>query len=161
MPGREHSESTVMVLEAASSRAMSAVHRAAFATGWSEEALVELMAAPHTLALGTVGGTAGGRSSELTGFILLSVVAEEAEILTLAVAPGFRRRGLANRLLEQAIVTARAGGAAALFLEVSENNGPALGLYQGTGFVETGRRPGYYQSDGGADAVIMKLEFPT
>lgn len=157
MPGRECSNSMVTVLDGTSSRAMSAVHHAAFTSGWSENAFVDLMATPHTLALGTVEET----TRALTGFVLLSVVADEAEILTLAVLPDLRRRGLASRLLEQAIVTARAGGAAALFLEVSETNAAALGLYHGAGFVETGRRPGYYQSEDGADALIMKLKFST
>lgn len=151
--------SAVTVLDGASTGLMSAVHHAAFTSGWSQDALGDLMAAPHTLALGTVEGSVEGTTSALTGFILLSVVAEEAEILTLAVAPDFRRGGLASRLLEQAIVAVRAGGASALFLEVSETNVPALGLYQGAGFVETGRRPGYYQSEDGADALIMKLKF--
>lgn len=157
MAPQDREDLAVTVLDSASAFAMSAVHKAAFAAGWSEEAFVDLMAAPHTLALGAGEGT----SDTLTGFILLSVVADEAEILTLGVMPDFRRRGLASRLLEQAVVVARAGGARALFLEVSETNAPALGLYRGAGFVETGRRPGYYRSEDGADALTMKLQFPT
>jgi ribosomal-protein-alanine N-acetyltransferase len=134
--------------------AMSGVHHACFASGWSVDALDKLMVAPHTLGLGHV--LPGGA---LAGFILCSAVIDEAEILTLAVAPECRRHGLARALLEKALVVSAARGAKSLVLEVSQTNSPARGLYEASGFVETGRRPGYYTSQGGADALILRLEF--
>lgn len=176
MPSRAKADTTILVLEAADAGAMSGVHHAAFASGWSEATFTDLMVAPHTLALGNPAlgnlapgslapgslapGNLAGPNGELTAFILLSLAADEAEILTLAVNPSFRRRGLARCLVEQAIVAAAASGAAALFLEVSETNVPALKLYGAAGFGQVGRRAGYYRSGDGADALIMKLELP-
>lgn len=93
------------------------------------------------------------------GFILLQTVAEEAEILTLAVHPDARRAGLARALIGEAQKTLRA---ARIFLEVAQDNRPARALYAGMGFVECGRRAAYYKRPDGArvDALILQLETP-
>jgi ribosomal-protein-alanine N-acetyltransferase len=102
-----------------------------------------------------------GRAGRLRiGFILARTLAGEAEILTLAVAPLARRRGLAKRLVEAAIVQSLAAGADSLFLEVAADNAPAIALYVGAGFETVGRRRGYYASPGGGaaqDALVMRL----
>ncbi len=90
------------------------------------------------------------------GFVLVRVVADEAEILTLAVEPPARRRGLGRTLVEGAAELAHGLGAEKLHLEVAEDNAAAIALYRAAGFVEAGRRPGYYpRSDGPAAAALI------
>ena len=81
----------------------------------------------------------------------------EAEILTLAVAPAARGRGLGRALVTAAARHAVAMGANAFFLEVEEGNAPALALYAGLGFLQVGRRSGYYE---GRDARLLKAALP-
>jgi ribosomal-protein-alanine N-acetyltransferase len=88
------------------------------------------------------------------GLLLLRVAADEAEILTIGVTA--RRRGIGRRLLAQAIASARAAGATAMFLEVAADNKAANALYAGAGFIQVGERRGYYP-DGG-DALVLRLD---
>ena len=91
------------------------------------------------------------------GFLLGRAVAGEAELLTLAITPEARRRGLGQKLVSRFFYQARLRGAETAFLEVAEDNTPARALYVRAGFVETGRRRGYYaRPDGPAtDALVM------
>lgn len=127
------------------------LHAAAFAAPWDAAAFETLL------------GQAGVFAIEAPeGFILIRSVADEAEILTLAVAPAARRRGLGARLVRDGAAAAAARAAARLFLEVADDNVAALALYAGAGFVEAGRRPGYYaRPEGGRqDALILALNLP-
>ena len=72
------------------------------------------------------------------------MVGDEAKLLLCAAASGLRRRGVARRLVEAALVSARARGAERMFLEVRESNHPARALYEACGFSQVGVRPGYY-----------------
>ncbi len=129
-------------------QALAALHAEAFDAPWSAAAFADL--------LGQAGVVLEG---ETGGFILVRVVADEAEILTLAVRPSARRLGLGGRLVRAARDRAAASGAMRMFLEVAEDNGPARALYGALGFAATGRRPRYYRrSDGPAvDALILVL----
>lgn len=73
-------------------------------------------------------------------FLIASVVAPEAEIITMGVHPRARRTGQARRLIETL-----QGEVSTIFLEVAVTNHSAIALYQRTGFVATGRRPDYYR----------------
>lgn len=86
------------------------------------------------------------------GFIVYRVVADEAEIITLGVAPNARRGGIAAAMLEIAAADAKKRGAKKMFLEVAEDNAPARALYEQSGFANIGVRPKYYD---GIDAVMM------
>ena len=102
----------------------------------------------------------GQKSTILQGdtrcFVLLRVIADEAEVLTLATDPAHRRQGLARETLTQAQDAACRAGATQVFLEVAEDNGPAQGLYTNAGYVQVGRRPGYYlPKDGAAIAALV------
>ncbi len=92
---------------------------------------------------------------EAGGMVLLRVAADEAEILTLAVAAEARRRGIGRRLMLAAAEAARRAGAARLFLEVSAANAPARALYEALGFRRVGQRRRYYAD--GSDALMMVL----
>lgn len=115
---------------------------------WSEAAFADLLAQAGVFALETADG-----------FILMRAVADEAEILTLAVRPAGRRGGQGTRLVGEGVLAAAARGAARVILEVAEDNAAARALYARSGFVEAGRRPGYYAgAEGGRrDALLLAL----
>ena len=124
------------------------LHARAFAHDrpWSEAEFAALLDAPGTEIVGTARAFALGRR-----------VLDEVEVLTIAVDPDHRRRGLGQAVLRQLLERAKAKGAATAFLEVAEDNAPALRLYLASGFREVGRRPGYYaRTDGPAvDALVL------
>ena len=125
---------------------LAALHAQAFAAPWDAAAFADLLAQPGVFAV-----------VETDGFILIRLVLDEAEILTLAVRPAARRAGLGGRLVGQGAVQAVQGGANRLFLEVAEDNAAARALYARCGFSEVGRRRGYYPSSGGGriDALML------
>ena len=115
---------------------------------WSTDSVAATLAMPGVVALVTPGGCA-----------LLRVAADEAELLTIAVAPGARRQGLGARLLAACLAEAAKRGAARIHLEVGAANAPAIALYQAAGLVRTGRRPDYYAGpEGREDALIMSRD---
>ena len=122
------------------------LHATAFAAPWDAAAFSALVDQDGVFVL-----------AEPDGFILLRTVADEAEILTLAVRPDARRRGLGARLVREGGISAAVRGARRLFLEVAEGNAAARALYAGAGFDVAGRRPGYYARSGGdrEDALIL------
>ena len=91
------------------------------------------------------------------GFALGRVTVDEAELVTLAVEPDARRRGLGRRLLSSFENMARGRGATRAFLEVAAENAAARALYTTQGYRESGRRRGYYRTPDGAriDAILM------
>jgi [ribosomal protein S18]-alanine N-acetyltransferase len=90
--------------------------------------------------------------SQVAGFCSWrQTVADEAEILNIAVDPSFRRRGIGSALLMA--VCEQASGS--IFLEVAEHNAPAIALYRKLGWQEAGLRAGYY-NQGTVNAVVMK-----
>jgi ribosomal-protein-alanine N-acetyltransferase len=132
--------------------AMSALHTASFPEGWTGESLASLLDSPGTFALIFIE-----MSSLAAGFVLARVAADEAEILTLAVRPNARRKGLGRSLMKAAATHARKMGAHAMFLEVGETNGPARALYHSLGFEEVGRRKDYYGQESG---LVLKADLP-
>ncbi|MFI4936266.1 MAG: GNAT family N-acetyltransferase [Caulobacterales bacterium] len=132
--------------------ALAEIHAAAFETPWSGRDIAELMAGRGAFAL-----AAETPERALAAFILCQVIAGEAEVLTLAVRPSWRRKGLARALLEAALGLA-GETASAMFLEVAADNLGALALYEAAGFAPVGRRSGYYlgRAGPGADAVVMR-----
>lgn len=109
---------------------------------WSPGSVASTLAAPGVVGLLAEGGCA-----------VLRVAADEAELLTIAVLPAARGRGLGAALLDACLAESAALGARRLHLEVAAANSPALALYARAGFVETGRRRGYYGAHG--DALTM------
>ena len=128
--------------------AMAALHAACFATPrpWSAAEIVSLLASPLCFVL-----------TEPAGFLIGRVVADEAELLTLAVDPKARQRGTGGRLVDAFLMAVQARGAESAHLEVSAANLPAQSLYARKGFVQKGRRVGYYHTPDGKklDALLL------
>lgn len=97
-------------------------------------------------------------NDETLGFALARTIADEAELLLIAVNPECQRRGIGQSLLVNFIEQARNAGAEKLHLEVRDNN-PAVALYTAAGFVPAGRRRNYYRGADGTkhDAVTLML----
>lgn len=135
----------------------SALHRAAFTPlgerAWTRQDMAELCASPG------VSGVLLLSSGQEIGVALCRVAADEAELLTIAVDAGHRRRGAGRALLEAVIDRVRAAGADSLFLEVGADNPAACSLYEQKDFRVVGRRAGYYQrkTAAKADALVMRL----
>jgi ribosomal-protein-alanine N-acetyltransferase len=98
--------------------------------------------------------TVGGK---LIAFIMSRLVAGETEILSVAIAPAWRGRGLSRQLLDLHLRRLAGLGSRAVYLEVGENNAPACRLYRRAGFKEIGRRQGYYED--GATALVLRRDF--
>ncbi|HEX8663939.1 MAG TPA: ribosomal protein S18-alanine N-acetyltransferase [Beijerinckiaceae bacterium] len=98
-----------------------------------------------------------GRGSEPAGFILSRRAADEAEILSVALAAGARGRGLSGALLDHHLRVLMQAGVRSVFLEVEEGNRPALALYRRRGFREIGRRQGYYARPDGTRAAAITM----
>ena len=121
--------------------ALAALHAQSFARAWSAGELGDMAARPGAVAL---LAAASQGADEPLGFILCWRTLDEAEVLTLMAAPPARGAGLGGALLEEAMAVCAAEGAGSLFLEVAQDNAPALALYRRAGFTQTGRRRGYY-----------------
>lgn len=132
-------------------RHLAELHASAFEAPWDAQAIQSLVDMPGS-----------ELEEDAEGFLLWRRAADEAEILTLAVRPQARRRGVGGRLLDGCVTRAAAAGVRRLFLEVAEDNAAALGLYGSRGFVQSGRRSAYYSKlDGSrADALILALNLP-
>lgn len=125
-------------------RAMGDLHARCFVRPrpWTAAGFAAALATPQTFLCGDPAGFALGR-----------VMAGEAELLTLAVAPEARRQGAGARLLAAFEAGAAAQGAQRAYLEVAADNAAALALYTRAGWRTAGRRRGYYGA--GIDAVVM------
>jgi tRNA threonylcarbamoyl adenosine modification protein YeaZ len=131
---------------------LGALHEQAFESAWSAGDFSTLLESPGALALLAMRGDVP------CGFLLLRAIAGEAEVLTLAVAPPFRRKGVALALMQGAHAYLLALQSSVLHLEVNEKNEAAVKLYRRVGFAESGRRRGYYALSSGetADAILMR-----
>ncbi len=92
--------------------------------------------------------------SDVSGFALIWLLGDQAEIVDLGVAPAARRRGLGRLLLETSMRCAASAGIPRVFLEVRAGNAPARALYEAAGFENYGRRNAYYSD--GEDAILYR-----
>jgi ribosomal-protein-alanine N-acetyltransferase len=132
---------------------MAAIHRVCFSNSWDIATMEKFVASPDALCL--LGSVADSSGVVVGGFLIARKAADEAEILTLCVAPACRNSGLGRALLDAAVTALREAGAKILFLEVADGNEAALKLYRSLGAISVGRRERYYES--GADAAIFSL----
>jgi [ribosomal protein S18]-alanine N-acetyltransferase len=154
---RKFSASLFRSLRNADAEACAAIHAVCFAYPWPASELEALVASASVHALAAIDPA----TRALRGFSLARCAADEAEILTIAVAPTFRRRGVGKGLLQRQCAQLAASGIRSLFLEVEQANAAAVTLYDHMGFVRVGDRPGYYKRAArqSANALVMKKSF--
>jgi [ribosomal protein S18]-alanine N-acetyltransferase len=130
------------------------LHGASFHRGWGEGEFEGMLTERNTL----VHRQRIGR--KIVGFAVSRMAADEAEILSIAVASSHRGRGLSRNLLLTHLGHLAGRGVRTVFLEVEENNQPARRLYDRAGFAVAGRRERYYQQPGGEqlNAVLMRRD---
>jgi [ribosomal protein S18]-alanine N-acetyltransferase len=136
-----------MIIEAGPAYAavLAALHADAFPhEPWSTESFSTLLAQPGVVAL----------LDERGGLLVLRLVLDEAEILTLGVTR--KREGIATALLQAAIDLLRHRDIAILHLEVAAPNEAARALYEKAGFTQSGLRRRYYAD--GSDALMLRKE---
>jgi len=120
------------------------------AANWTEESYREALNWPGTVAF------VSEEEGKISGFILGRQVADEGEILNLAVTAAYRRRGEGGALLTAALGGFRSRGVSRVFLEVRESNETAMAFYERHGFSKKGRRAGYYRDPEEAAIVMEK-----
>ncbi|MEZ5810447.1 MAG: GNAT family N-acetyltransferase [Rhizobiaceae bacterium] len=130
------------------------LHGDGFGRPWDESEFAALL--EQKTVFGFAARQEGRGSARPDGFVLARLAAGEAEILTIAVARPKRGRGLGRALMEAVLRHLHAERAEALFLEVGENNQPAIALYRRLGFREVARRAAYYGGEG--TAIVMRRD---
>jgi ribosomal-protein-alanine N-acetyltransferase len=130
---------------------LAVLHAAAFQRGWSTEEFERLLIERNVVADRAMSGT------RLAGFVISRLAADQAEILSIAVATRYRGQGLAGKLLDVHLRRLVGYGINAVFLEVDDSNVPAGRLYAGFGFREVGRRRSYYTKAGAEAGTALVL----
>ena len=130
------------------------LHGASFHRGWGEAEFETMLTERNTL----VHRLRQGR--KIIGFAVSRLAADEAEILSIAVAADQRGRGLSRDLLMTHLGHLAGRGVRTIFLEVEENNQPARRLYERAGFAVVGRRERYYREPNGEqlNALLMRRD---
>jgi ribosomal-protein-alanine N-acetyltransferase len=137
---------------------LSGMHDVCFAESWSPGSMAEILAMPGAAGLIAVEGeslTPSLQAPGPAGYVLWRAAGGEAEILSIAVLPPWRRLHLGRRLMAAAIAGSRQLAASVMFLEVATSNEAAQALYAGLGFARVGLRKKYYA---GQDAVVMRCD---
>jgi len=131
------------------------LHARLFDPPWDTDSIAQLV--EHPAAAAFVAQVREPKS--LAGFVIGQIAADEAEILSVGVAPEWQRRGIARNMIEGLVRAARRAEVKRLFLEVAADNTAAIRLYKGLGFEAVGRRKAYYRRPGGqpVDAVVLAL----
>ncbi len=122
------------------------IHDAAFSNGWSEKQLADLLAFKHNYVIKQSGSC----------FVLFQILAEECEVITMAVVPDAQGQGSGAQLLEEMLGVCRESGVKKVFLEVSEVNKKARCLYEKFAFAEYNQRKAYYAD--GQNALLLQLQ---
>jgi len=130
------------------------IHGDSFHRGWGEGEFESMLTERNTL----VHRLRLGRKT--IGFAVSRMAADEAEILSIAVAANQRGRGLSRDLLLTHLGHLAGRGVRKVFLEVEENNQPARRLYERAGFAVAGRRERYYREANGEqlNALLMRRD---
>ncbi len=142
-------------------KACARIHAQSFPHPWSAEEFEALLAGRDVIAhAATLPATFWRPGRGPVGFVLSRRAADQAEILTIAVAPAARERGIGAALLAAHLPVLAAAGAKSLFLEVEANNKAAIRLYENFGFHQVGERKAYYRAaDGGrATALVLRRD---
>lgn len=95
------------------------------------------------------------KQNRIVAFAGIMIVADEAELLNVAVTKNYRKQGLAQQLLDRLFLQAKEAGAYRMLLEVRRSNEQAQCFYNKNGFAILGERRNYYANPT-EDAIIME-----
>jgi ribosomal-protein-alanine N-acetyltransferase len=130
--------------------AIEEIERASYPTPWSRSMFAGELAKPSSICLGAVDG----EQDELVGYLIISRYVDAWHVMNIAVAPEFRRKGIARALMERLFEVTERDARRGYTLEVRVSNDAAISLYEALGFRARGIRRGYY-TDNREDALIM------
>jgi [ribosomal protein S18]-alanine N-acetyltransferase len=131
--------------------AIEQIERRSYTTPWSRSMFAGELAKPTSLCLGAF------EDDQLAGYLIISRYVDAWHVMNIAVAPQFRRRGIATALLQKLFEQTEDGSRRGYTLEVRVSNEGAIKLYERLGFTARGTRRGYY-TDNREDALIMWRE---
>ena len=128
------------------------IHKAGFYRGWPREEFLSFLSEGATPVY-----IACDAKRRIAGFALIRIAADEAELLTIAVDPKWRGKKVGQALLRAAFEDLRMSPARRMFLEVDEQNAPAVRLYGKEGFATISSRKGYYPRPDGSAATALVM----
>lgn len=151
------SDLSIETADARYASVLAAIHEPCFEDSWDAPAMAALLATPGAVALLAMQDKAGDKQP--CGFVLLRAAADEMEVLTLAVLPHTRRRGVARALMQAVRRHAASAGAKKIFIEYARDNQAAHALYESVGYTRDGVRSNYYKNTDGtvSDAITASL----
>ena len=132
--------------------AVAELEKICFSDPWCVEAIASELDNPLSLWIVAMD------EQKLAGYVGSQSVLGWADMMNLAVAPQYRCHGVGEQLIHELVKQLKQHEVTCLTLEVRASNEPAIRLYQRTGFVEVGRRPGYYHKPR-EDALILRKEW--
>jgi ribosomal-protein-alanine N-acetyltransferase len=130
--------------------AVEEIERTSYPTPWSRSMFAGELAKPSSICLGAIDS----ENEELVGYLIISRYVDAWHVMNVAVAPEYRRRGIARSLMERLFVVTARDARRGYTLEVRVSNEAAIRLYEELGFKTRGIRRGYY-TDNREDALIM------
>ena len=130
--------------------AIEEIERISYPTPWSRSMFAGELAKPSSICLGAIEA----EREELVGYLIISRYVDAWHVMNIAVAPEFRRRGIARNLMERLFEVTALDARRGYTLEVRVSNEAAIRLYEELGFKTRGIRRGYY-TDNREDALIM------
>lgn len=132
--------------------AVAELERKCFSDPWSERSVAAELENPLSLWLVALLGRT------VVGYVGSQSVMEQADMMNIAVNPDYRRRGIAESLIERLVAELKGKQVSSLTLEVRASNAPAIALYRKLGFIQVGKRPNYYRNPR-EDALILRKEW--
>lgn len=140
---------------------LSKIHSTGFKHGWSDGDLGKMLGNESYDTF--VAHPVKSKGSKPFGFVFIRSAQDEAEIITIAISPKARRKGIGRQLMQAVVRKLEYDRKKKLFLEVDEDNIAAVNLYQSLGFIKVGERQGYYlnkssQNGKKSTALVMQLE---
>ena len=130
--------------------AIEEIERTSYPTPWSRSMFAGELAKPSSICLGAVEA----EKDALVGYLIISRYVDAWHVMNIAVAPEYRRRGIARSLMERLFEVTARDARRGYTLEVRVSNEAAIRLYEELGFKTRGIRRGYY-TDNREDALIM------
>lgn len=133
--------------------ALARLHKTGFYRGWLREEFAAFLGDPQR----TPAYVACDANRRIAGFVMLRLAADEAELLTIAVDPKWRGKGVGRALMHACFEDLMFTPVRRMFLEVDQDNASAVRLYKREGFSAIGERKGYYPRPDGATATALVM----